>query len=82
MAVADYTQVTWTTTVSTGTIPIVLTARAADTAAMKIGFANLKNAIAGFENHYGPYVWNRVGYCLFPFNSGAMKHATNFLYTQ
>lgn len=80
VAVADYTQVTWTTSVATGTIPVILTARAADTTAMKNGFLNLKNAIAGFENYYGPYVWNRVGYCLVPFNSGAMEHATNISY--
>lgn len=82
VAVADYTHVTWTTTVTTGTIPIILTARAADTTNLKNGFVNLKNAITGFENYYGPYVWNRVGYCLVPFNSGAMEHATNISYPQ
>lgn len=82
VAVADYTHVTWTTTVATGTIPIILTARASDTSNLKNGFINLKNAIAGFENYYGPYVWNRVGYCLVPFNSGAMEHATNISYPQ
>jgi aminopeptidase N len=42
----------------------------------------LPNAVLGFENYYGPYVWNRVGYCLVPFNSGAMEHATNIAYPQ
>jgi hypothetical protein len=82
VAVADYTQVNWSTPVMTGTVPIVLTARAVDTTAMKSGFVNLKTAIAGFENYYGPFVWNRVGYCLVPFNNGAMEHATNISYPQ
>ena len=82
VAVADYTQVNWTTTVASGTIPITLAARAADTNALKAAFVNLKSAISGFENYYGPYVWNRVGYCLVPFSSGAMEHATNIAYPQ
>lgn len=82
VAVADYTQVSWTHTISTGTVPIILAARAPDTTALKNGFVNLKSCITGFENYYGPYVWNRVGYCLVPFNSGAMEHATNIAYPQ
>lgn len=82
VAVADYTQVNWSTPVLTGTVPIVLAARPTDTTAMKNGFVNLKTAIAGFENYYGPYVWNKVGYSLVPFSSGAMEHATNIAYPQ
>jgi hypothetical protein len=80
IAVADYTQVSWTHTISTGTIPIILAARAPDTTVLKSGFVNFKNCLTGFENYYGPYKWNRVGYCLVPFNSGAMEHATNIAY--
>lgn len=82
VAVADYTQVNWSAPLMQGTTPIILTARPSDTTAMKNGFVNLKNALAGFENRYGPYVWNRVGYCLVPFNNGAMEHATNISYPQ
>lgn len=82
VAVADYTQVNWTHTVMSGTVPIILAARAPDTTNLKNGFVNLKNAISGFENYYGPFVWNRVGYCLVPFGSGAMEHATNISYPQ
>ncbi len=82
VAVADYTQVSWTHTISTGTVPIILAARPPDTVALKNGFVNLKNCITGFENYFGPYVWNRVGYCLVPFASGAMEHATNIAYPQ
>lgn len=82
VSVADYTQVNWTHTISTGTIPIILAARAPDTTGLKNGFVNFKNCLTGFENYYGPYVWPRVGYCLVPFNSGAMEHATNISYPQ
>jgi aminopeptidase N len=82
VSVADYTQVNWTHTTMSGTVPIILAARAVDTTALKAGFANFKNCLTGFENYYGPYVWNRVGYCLVPFSSGAMEHATNISYPQ
>lgn len=82
VAVADYTQVNWNVNAANGNLPIVLAARPSDTTALKNGFVHLPNAILGFENYYGPYVWNRVGYCLVPFNSGAMEHATNISYPQ
>lgn len=82
VAVADYTQVNWNVNAANGNLPIVLAARPGDTTALKNGFLHLPNAILGFENYYGPYVWNRVGYCLVPFNSGAMEHATNISYPQ
>lgn len=82
VAVADYTQVNWNINAANGNLPIVLAARPSDTTALKNGFLHLPNAILGYENYYGPYVWNRVGYCLVPFNSGAMEHATNISYPQ
>ncbi len=82
VAVADYTHVNWNVNAANGNLPIILAARSADTTALKNGFNHLPNAILGFENYYGPYVWNRVGYCLVPFNSGAMEHATNISYPQ
>ncbi len=82
VAVADYTQVNWTINAANGPLPVVLAARKVDTVGLKIGFVHLPDAILGFENYYGPYVWNRIGYCLVPFNSGAMEHATNIAYPQ
>jgi hypothetical protein len=82
VAVADYTQVNWNIAAANGNLPVVLAARPTDTTALKNGFLHLPNAVLGFENYYGPYVWNRVGYCLVPFNSGAMEHATNISYPQ
>jgi hypothetical protein len=82
VAVADYTQVNWNIAAAHGNLPVTLAARASDTIALKNGFVHLPNAVLGFENYYGPYEWNRVGYCLVPFNSGAMEHATNISYPQ
>ena len=82
VAVADYKQVNWNVNAANGNLPIILAARATDTTALKNGFVHLPNAILGFENYYGPYMWNRVGYCLVPFSSGAMEHATNIAYPQ
>jgi len=82
VAVADYTQVNWNIAAANGNLPVVLAARPTDTTALKNGFVHLSNAVLGFENYYGPYIWNRVGYCLVPFNSGAMEHATNISYPQ
>jgi aminopeptidase N len=80
VAVANYRQVNWTVNTLSGPKPITLVSRGLDTTAMKNGFVNLPNCIAGFEDRYGPYIWNRFGYCSVPFNSGAMEHATNISY--
>ncbi len=80
VAVAKYRQVNWSIQTFSGTKPITLAAVAGDTTALKSGFVNLKNCITGFENYFGPYKWNRFGYVLVPFNSGAMEHATNIAY--
>lgn len=80
VAVANYQKVNWTVNTLNGIKPISLVAFASDTTAMKAGFVNLKNCIAGFEHYFGPYMWNKVGYYLVPFNGGAMEHATNIAY--
>ncbi len=81
ITVAAYTQVNQTyTAVSGAIVPVTLVALPSDTTNLKNSFIHLNDALAGFENWYGPYVWNRVGYCMVPFNSGAMEHATNITY--
>ncbi|MBL7882470.1 MAG: T9SS type A sorting domain-containing protein, partial [Bacteroidia bacterium] len=80
VAVAGYTHVNRSYNGMNGTIPIMLTALPADTTNMKNSFTNLNSALSTFENRFGPYMWNRVGFCLVPFNSGAMEHATNIAY--
>ena len=65
---------------SQGPIPVILAALPADTTAMKNSFADLEESFHIYEQFYGPYLWERVGYVLVPFNGGAMEHATNIAY--
>ncbi|GAB4135771.1 MAG: hypothetical protein Fur0041_10030 [Bacteroidia bacterium] len=80
VAVAGYTHVSQTFNSMNGQIPVMLTALPADTTAMKNSFINLQNCLNGFEARYYPYEWERIGFCLVPFSSGAMEHATNISY--
>lgn len=82
VAVADYTEIKQIISTPSHTIPAIIAARAADTNGVKAAFIHLPNAVNIFENQYGLYQWNRVGYCLVPFSSGAMEHATNIAYPQ
>ncbi len=80
VAVANYAQINQTYNGIAATVPIVIAAVATDTTAVKSSFINLPLALSTFENHFGPYMWNKVGYSMVPFNSGAMEHATNIAY--
>lgn len=62
------------------TIPIVIATPAYDTANIRRSFVHLKNAIGIFQNCYGRYMWNKVGYSMVSFSSGAMEHATNIAF--
>lgn len=64
----------------TRTYPIWIAVVAADTTKAKASFAKLNNALACFEQKYGAYPFDRVGYVGVPFNAGAMEHATNIAY--
>lgn len=61
-------------------VPVELAALAGDTVGMKASFTNLENCFHAFEEAFGPYRWDRVGFVLVPFNSGAMEHACNIAY--
>lgn len=82
IAVGNYTHVhqNYQSQLSNTNIPIMLSAQANDTTNLKNSFTNLNNAMTAFENGYGPYFWDKVGYSLVPFNAGAMEHATNIAY--
>ncbi len=83
VAVADYATVhTSHVGIFNDTIPIELVARASDTTNMKNSFLHLNNAIDIYETHYGQYRWNKIGYSLVPFSSGAMEHVTNIAFPQ
>ncbi len=80
VAVADYETVNMTFNGITGPIPVELVGVEADTTNMKNSFTNLNNALDAYEEGYGPYLWNKIGFSLVPFNAGAMEHATNVAY--
>jgi len=63
-----------------GLIPVELVGVATDTSNMKNSFVNLNGAFNAYEESYGPYLWNKIGFSLVPFSSGAMEHATNIAY--
>lgn len=80
VAAADYTTVYSSHNGIKNMIPIELAARSADTTNLKNSFKNLNKAIAAFEKWYGPFRFEKVGYSLVPFSSGAMEHATNIAF--
>ena len=80
VAVAAYAEVNKSYNGMNGTIPIIIAALPADTTNVKNSFTNLNLALSTFENHFGPYRWNKVGYSMVPFSAGSMEHATNIAY--
>ncbi|MBL0310598.1 MAG: hypothetical protein IPP77_13290 [Bacteroidetes bacterium] len=77
VAVSDYATLLDTVQGINGMVPIELAARAPDTTNLKNLFVHLKDAFHIQENHWGPYEWERIGFCIVPFSAGAMEHATN-----
>jgi len=63
-----------------GTIPIEIYGSATSINFIPGSFVNLKKVVRGFEQKFGTYRWQRIGYVLVPFNAGAMEHATNIGY--
>ena len=61
-------------------IPITYYCRPADIEKTPATFINLKRILAVFENHFGPYPFERVGYTASPGGLGAMEHASNITY--
>jgi hypothetical protein len=80
VAVSDYVLVADTFYSVSGDIPVHIYVRQPDSSKVAGSFANLIAMLNGFEQHFGPYSWDRVGYVGVPFNSGAMEHAMNIAY--
>ncbi|MDX1910569.1 MAG: M1 family aminopeptidase, partial [Saprospiraceae bacterium] len=58
-------------------IPVEIAAAPTDTNKVRTTFNKLPIALQAYEDWFGPYQWEKIGYSLVPFNSGAMEHATN-----
>lgn len=80
VAVAPYVCVSDTFSGLLGNIPIDLWVLPDDTLKAKNTFVNLKDVLQLYENKFGPYRWQRLGYVSVDFNYGAMEHATNIAY--
>lgn len=82
VAVGEYTHVdqNYHSPVTNADIPMYLIATPIDTSGFKSSFIHLEDAMIGFETQYGPYLWDKVGFHLVPFSSGAMEHATSIAY--
>ena len=82
IAVVNYTHVyqDYVSSVTANTTPVFLISEPADTNNFKASFTNLHGAIEAFEEGYGPYLWDKVGFNLVPFSGGAMEHATSIAY--
>lgn len=61
-------------------IPIEIAVKAEDSIDLKNSFVHLQDALSAYEENYGPYMWDRVGYAVVPFSGGAMEHAMNIAY--
>ena len=77
VAIGPYVAVRDTFNGINGAIPIAIYVKSNMVNQAQASFINLKQILTAFEQYYGPYRWERVGYVGVPFNSGAMEHATN-----
>ena len=77
VAIGPYVAVRDTFNGVNGAIPIAIYVTQSKVSQAQASFINLKQILTAFEQYYGPYRWERVGYVGVPFNSGAMEHATS-----
>lgn len=80
VAVSQYETLAWNYNGIADTIPIQIGVKAADTTDCRNSFIHLNDCIAAYENAFGAYRFDRIGYVMVPFNGGAMEHATNIAY--
>ncbi len=58
-------------------IPIDIYGYPTDSAKIVSSFSRLDTTMQVFEEHFGAYPWQRIGFVLVNFSSGAMEHACN-----
>ncbi len=63
--------------VTGSTIPIMIGIVPGDSTIEKTTFQHLNQILAEYENAYGPYPFDRVGFVGINFTGGAMEHASN-----
>ena len=80
VAVGPYISVNSSINGENGPLPVQIHGRPSDSSNIVSSFPHLDEAVLKFEEAFGPYRFDKVGYSLVPFNSGAMEHATNITY--
>ncbi len=80
VAIGNYEVYRDTFTAILGQIPVAIYARSNEIANVPASFANLETIFHLYENKFGAYRWDRVGYVGVPFQGGAMEHAENIAY--
>ena len=78
VAICNYAEIDDTVQAARGPLPIKLMAKHADSTNIINSFIHLKPTILAFEDAYGPYEWQKVGYAVT--SVGAMEHATSIHY--
>ncbi|MFC2101028.1 M1 family aminopeptidase, partial [Bacteroidota bacterium] len=77
IAVGNYIVISDTFTGINGPIPINIYVKPGDSNNVAGSFIHLKDMLQIYENAFGSYRWERVGYVGVPFAGGAMEHVTN-----
>lgn len=80
VAVSNYVRHTGIIQAALGPVPYDLYINPVDSLNAVNSFARLDTTVRTFEQYWGPYRWERVGYVSVPFNGGAMEHATSVAY--
>ena len=81
VAVANFEQLNYTyESVVNPSLPVQLNAVAGDTNNVKNAFVNLEASFHLYEELFGPYLWDKIGYVFVPFAAGAMEHTMNVAY--
>ena len=80
VAVGPYISINSSINGENGPLPVQIHGRPSDSSNIVSSFQHLDEAVLKFEEAFGPYRFDKVGYSLVPFNSGAMEHATNITY--
>ncbi len=56
-------------------IPVLIAMPLKEKRSMRACFSRLDSLVQFYQQHYGPYPFEKIGYCLVPFDGGAMEHA-------
>jgi len=80
VAVSNYIVHRDTIQANLGPVPVSLYVNPQDSLNAVNSFTRLDTTVKMFEQYFGPYRWERLGYVSVPFNGGAMEHATSIAY--